>query len=322
MKKITEYLTKYKYDDIDNIIISECNIDLYSKTPYFEFNNNLYESLGIFNGCKEITEYIFKKLKNNLNDTELLIDISKLNCNNKFFKECYLHINYNSKYIEGEAGYISSDGHEDYNEIRYDSENKIFKFIEIIIYLDKDHIDNIYSLIMHELIHAYDDYIHIKKSGFDYSLYNRSKKQNSNIISKHNEDESLIETVCKDILYRLFKDEQTAYIGQLNGELKNKEYKDIKDVIKDLSETNIYWNYKQIYINYHNILKSKKYIEQFCNIYRKLNNTSKSNESIIKELNNRFNKFWKKFINHIYQIANDKIIKEHIIDTNKKVINL
>lgn len=54
MKKITDCITKYKYDDIDNIIISECNIDLYCNTPYFEFNNNLYESLGIFNGCKEI----------------------------------------------------------------------------------------------------------------------------------------------------------------------------------------------------------------------------------------------------------------------------
>ena len=71
---------------------------------------------------------------------------------------------YDKKYENASGGYISSDGHDDYNEIRYDFNTKKFDFIEIILNFDKDNIDDIYSIIMHELIHAYDDYIHIKKS--------------------------------------------------------------------------------------------------------------------------------------------------------------
>jgi hypothetical protein len=52
-----------------------------------------------------------------------------------------------------------------------------------------------------------------------------------------------------------------------------------------------------------------------------LEKNKKSNESIIKELNNKFNKFWSKFINHIYHIVEDHLIKESYItkDSNKKI---
>lgn len=311
MKSLEKYIIEqnYNFDYIDKLIITECNIEYWKNSPVLMYGN-LLESLGIFNGCKEITKYIFDKLKENLGDNTIIINFPK-NVTNKFFDKCYLHVEYDKKYEAGSGGYISSDGHNDYNEIRYDSDQQIFDFIEINLELDENHINNIYSIIMHELIHAYDDYIHIKKSGFDYSLFNRNKKYDLDVISNnHKKNEDIIIQCCKDIIYHLFKDEQTAYIGQLNGELKDKKYDNIKDIIKDISQTSIYGNYKIIYANYHNIIKSKKYKEQFCDVYRQLNKNNKSNDSIIKELNNKFNKFWSKFINHIYHIATDHVIYE------------
>jgi len=318
IKKLTEYIKDQQFDDIDKLIISECNIETYKNSPVLK--HGILESLGIFKGCKEITEYIFNELKKHIGDSEIAIDITGIKADNKFFNSCFLHIKYGDEYEDGEAGYYSSDGHDDYNEIRYDIETEKFKFIEIELKIAKDYIDNIYSLIMHELIHAYDDYINIKKSGFNASLYQRNKRNKYQLVRVKKDDDNLITQVFKDFMYLLSKSEQTAYIGQLNAEIKG-TYSNIKDVINDLKNTNIFFNYKQIKLNFNAITKNKKYLSKFCDIYRQTYDNKKSNESIIKELNNKYNKCWKKFINHLYHIAEDHLIKENYnhIDVNKRI---
>ena len=318
-KKLTEYIIAQQFDDIDKLIISECNIETYKNSPVLKYG--ILESLGIFRGCKEITEYLFNKLKENIGKQELSIDITHLKAENKFFNFCFLHIKYDDKYENGEAGYYSSDGHDDYNEVRYDTINEKFKFIEINLIFSKEHIDNIYSLIMHELVHAYDDYIHIKKSEFVASLYERDKRAKYQLVRVKNKNDDIIIQVFKDFMYLLNKSEQNAYIGQLNSEVKG-TYKNIKDIINDLKNTSIFFNYKQIKLNFNAIIKNKKYLNQFCEVYRQTYETKKSNESIIKELNNKYNKCWKKFINHLYQIAEDHLIKENInhMDSREKIM--
>ena len=318
-KKLTEYIIAQQFDDIDKLIISECNIETYKNSPVLKYG--ILESLGIFSGCKEITEYLFNKLKENIGKQELSIDITHLKAENKFFNFCFLHIKYDDKYENGEAGYYSSDGHDDYNEVRYDTINEKFKFIEINLIFSKEHIGNIYSLIMHELVHAYDDYIHIKKSGFGASLYERDKRAKYQLVRVKNKNDDIIIQVFKDFMYLLNKSEQNAYIGQLNSEVKG-TYKNIKDIINDLKNTSIFFNYKQIKLNFNAIIKNKKYLNQFCEVYRQTYETKKSNESIIKELNNKYNKCWKKFINHLYQIAEDHLIKENInhMDSREKIM--
>ncbi len=124
-------------------------------------------------------------------------------------------------------------------------------------------------------------------------------------------------------MYLLNKSEQNAYIGQLNSEVKG-TYKNIKDIINDLKNTSIFFNYKQIKLNFNAIVKNKKYLDKFCEVYRQTYETKKSNESIIKELNSKYNKCWKKLINHLHQIAEDHLVKENYnhIDSNKKIIVL
>ena len=318
IKKLNEYILDKQFDDIDKLIISECNIESYKNSPVLKFG--ILESLGIFKGCKEITEYIFNELKKNIGEQEIAIDITGITADNKFFNSCFLHIKYGDEYENDEAGYYSSDGHDDYNEVRYDTETEKFKFIEIELKFSKEHIDNIYSLIMHELVHAYDDYINIKKSGFEASLYKRNKHNKYELVKVKKDDDDIIIQVFKDFMYLLDKSEQKAYIGQLNTEIKGK-YNNIKDVINDLKKTTIFFNYKSIKLNFNAITKNKKYLNQFCDVYRQIYDSKKSNESIIKELNNIYKKKKKKFINHIYHIAEDHINEGCYItkDSNKKI---
>lgn len=310
MKKLQSYIIESQFDDIDKLIIAECNIESYKNSPALKYG--ILESIGIFNGCKELTEYIFTQLKNNIDEQELKIDVSDIKCNNKFFDLCFLHIKHEDNLKDAEAGYYSSDGHSDYNEIRYDVEAEKFKFIEIVLKFSKYNIDSLYSLIMHELIHAYDDYIHIKKYGFESSLYMRNERNKYHLVKVKNENDSAITQVFKDFMYFLNKSEQTAYIGQMNTEISG-TYDNIKDIINDLKETSVFFNYKLIKLNFNAIVNNKKYNEQFCDIYRKTYDTQKTNESIIKELNNKYNKCWKKFINHLYHIAEDHLLKNESI---------
>ena len=85
MKKIKEYISEqnYNFDYIDNLIITECNIERYKNFPILMYGN-LLESLGIFNGCKEITKHIFDYLKDHLGETEMVIDFPN-NVSNDFF---------------------------------------------------------------------------------------------------------------------------------------------------------------------------------------------------------------------------------------------
>ena len=318
MKNLQSYIIESGFDDIDKLIIAECNIENYKDSHALRYG--ILESLGIFRGCKEITEYIFNELKANIDQQELKIDITNIKADNKFFDLCFLHNKCDDSYRDTEAGYCSSDGHNDYNEIRYDVENEKFKFIEIVLKFSKSHIDDIYPLIMHELIHAYDDYIHIKKSGFDSSLYKRNEKNKYNLVKIKKETDDVLTQVFKDFTYFLNKSEQTAYIGQLNTEITGK-YNNIKDIINDLKGTFVFFNYKLIKLNFNAIVNNKKYSERFCDVYRQIYDTKKSNESIIKELNNKYNKCWKKFINHLYHIAEDHLIKEAFItkDTRSRI---
>lgn len=337
MKTLNEYvsLKNYNFDYIDNLIITEYNIDENKNRPIIRYGNYLYESLGIFNGCKEITTYILEQIKNNIDEPGIYVFMNKIKNvpkENQFFNSCAVFFNINDKYDNNEyAEYIpanlsdkNKDNINDYNINRWIEEEKKFSFIEINLYFSKKHINNIYSLIMHELIHAYDDYIHIKNSGFNYSLISRNYKLKTNKIDHHNENESDIEYICKEIIYSLWDHEKLAYIGQLNGEITG-QYDNIKDVINELKKSPIYQRYKQLYSNYHIISKSKKYLNNFCDTYRSLENSNLSNDKIIKKLYLQFNKFWKKFINHIYQIAQEHIIiKESYItrDSRKKIIEL
>ena len=63
------------------------------------------------------------------------------------------------------------------------------------------------------------------------------------------------------------------------------------------------------------ILQNKKYLNNYCEVYKSITNTQKSNNKIIKELENNLNKYWKKVINHVYLVLIENSINENKIST-------
>ena len=97
MKTFTELVTFKNFDYVDEQVIKHYMI-------HCGFNNTLkyytFESLGIFNGCKNIVNYI---IKNYNNDKELHINVSDIKgLQNKFFDK--INIYFTSNDIEGING--------------------------------------------------------------------------------------------------------------------------------------------------------------------------------------------------------------------------
>jgi hypothetical protein len=116
---------------------------------YFD---RVFESHGIFNGCEELSNYITKRIVNQLNKnkmTELVIKNSEVDLEVKFFDE--LIINYKIGNIKTTEGEIS-----DSNEINLIIPDN-YKFLDIK------------RCLMHELTHKYTNYWMSKhgKSLFD-----------------------------------------------------------------------------------------------------------------------------------------------------------
>lgn len=98
----------------------------------------------------------------------------------------------------------------------------------------------------------------------------------------------------KDIIYYLDKNEQSAYISQLNQVLKNKKFEDTKDLIKYLNKnSNTYYNYKLIFELFHD----EEYINKLIELGLK--------KSSINKLKKKSHEAWNKIVNHLYHILED-----------------
>lgn len=317
MKKFTELISLKNFDYIDEQVIKHYTI-------HCGFNETLnyytFESLGIFNGCKNIVNYIIKNYNNN---KELHINVSDIkNLPNKFFDE--INVYFSSNEIEGIngsyiAGYDDDKENEKYQESRWNDNLKIFNFIDIQIY-NYDNIDEsaLAEILTHELTHAWDDWI-LRKNGYSFRDKTLIKnKSNEEILNKvantikalgiravlDNDYEELNNIKEKKkyvghlklLFYYLDKFEINSFIAQMNGSLYNKKFNDIKQCMTYIKEKSpVYYNHKIIYEFLHNercvdILKSIGVSNKLLNKYKSI-----SDKAI------------KKIINHMYLICADHI---------------
>lgn len=318
MKDLKEYINKLYFDLLDEQLINHCNI-------YYAFNKEgfteyfTFESLGLFNGCKEIVNYII----DHINDNESKLEIYSNNIKsltNKYFNKLILIKDSNSqKSINGfyQSGYIDDNKNSEYDEQRWNKEKQIFNFISITLFnIDNSSENEIAEILTHELIHSWDDYIlHLKsnsslrnksnsslKKEFDKILENiRNKKvwcilsgdyeKSKEIEQKENEFESYI----LQLIYYLKHFEINAYIGQINAILRNKKFESINEAVDYIiKKSPSYNNYKYIYDIAFN---------DNDNLFIKYG-ASKSQLNQIRKLSNNA---WKKIINHTYHICVDNL---------------
>ena len=284
MKSIEEYLNEIinrkdpEYDWLDECILNQLGI-------YYKFNLDpitvsIVESKGRFPNQKQIVNKI-------LNEIDSSQDVSIVKIDNSIVDQIYLHFK-TEKDSDFYCEYIvDSKLYDDYNLVRWDNDNKRYKFAEINIVnytTSKKHLE---EFLYHETQHLWDDY----QSMIHKNIPLSDKVKNS-LDTKFNN--SNIDKTLKDILYYTNDYEISAYISQMNGLFNDKKFDDIKDAFNEIIYPNpIYQNYKWIYYALYN----DKYVDMLSNVGIK-----KSEISNMKKIIKRK---WNKIINHAYHICGE-----------------
>ena len=129
--------------------------------------------------------------------------------------------------------------------------------------------------------------------------------------------------LVKAINYIFIKFETHAYIVQIRGEI-NKKFANLSDAFDFLENKSRIWNQlKIVKNNLECILQNNKLSNKYCETFRNITNSNKTNEHILKELEYKKDKYWNKIINHIYLLLLDNSIQENNLTTcpsSRKII--
>lgn len=277
-----------------------------------EFKNDdiIYEKYGEYDGCEELSEYIYQKLKdNNFKSIEINHEEVK-NIDNIVFDKLYIMfkesdediINYRIPSKYDKQILIDNGFNENYKEYSIiDKNTNRFKYCLIVLYTTSFRNTKIKSILNHELNHMFADYniqIHGLKTFFDLfnnESYKRTKEYNQH---KH----PLRASQLENALYLMNEYEKNAFISQLCLEIReikesDKYYRDGK-----LDANKVYYMVQQL-----DIYQAYMNIANFINDYDNDALTKNEKNEIVKEWYNIYNENLN--INQIFKKLKSKFIR-------------
>lgn len=292
----------------------------------FTYDNIINERFGEYDGCGELSEYIYQKLKdNNFNSVEINYEEVK-NIDNIVFDKLYIMfkesdeniINYIIPNKYDKQILIDNGFNENYKEYSIiDKNTNRFKYCLIVLYTESFRNTKITSILNHELTHIYNDY-KLQQKGlksffelFNNLSYKRIKEYNQH---KHPLRASQIEHA----LYLMDGYEKNSFISQLCSE--------IREIKKSYGKNNNEIDANKMYniIQNLDIYKAYMNIANFINDYDNDALTKNEKNEIVKEwyniyhedlsLNQIFKKLKSKFIRtkqKIESIIPKKIAEEY-----------
>ena len=300
MKTLNDYIinTEICEDILNRLYVHIC--------VEFKLEHNAYpyivESLGKFDNAGLVVKHIIDTLKNNFESQT--IDCSKFNV---FFFFFYVKIDESAKGLCSYCGLKN-----DVLNIKIMGDENVFT----------KNIDTYIKLIVHELVHAYEDYNRKKNTGKGIFDFLNAKYTNSfNNVNSPNEVKMWLGR-CN---YFLNDHERNAYLSQLESDIesifKNDHitieefnYTKFKDKLKETSIWKEYFKISAFILKLCNTDWNdvqKQYVEDMWN---DLYNEKRTFNQIKKELYNNWQKFEKKFEQLV-----PKIICRYI-DTNLKEV--
>ena len=316
MKSLNEYIellkndikthhhdTSYNeyYDDVDLHILFECQNKFRNEYnhPEYKIYGDIFEAHGIFDKSREFASFMTKFLKEFITDYEdhsilfMCNDIPELK--NKYFDTIYLNFdgNFSDNEIKGE--YDQTNAEERFLDDRFE-----YMTISLNKNIDKE---KIYKTIEHELNHAYTD---LQKLIHNSNSLEIDSIKNEYHLLNYDDSDTEFDKRIKDICYLLDKYEQSAYIAEFDGILGDKKYNNIQDAFNKIYDSKLYKQVKE----FEKIIKSedKILLRAICNSYHKIYPEKRYNdEKILSILNKKWNHFWDKFINHVYQCVCDHV---------------
>ena len=191
----------------------------------------------------------------------------------------------------------------------YNEDVHKLEYVEIVINVNED--DNeLQRKIEHELTHAFEDYN--RKVFFSKSLreildenYIKAIKKMSNMNNKLEEIQSA------RFIHYLNKQEINANMGAFEAALHNKKFDKYEDGMKLIKATNTYKHYEDLAEVLELMIEKKlekEVIDDICNCLRSYDEyKNHTNSQIIKSLENRLRKFFKKFNKMIPKLVYDKL---------------
>ena len=300
MKSLLQYIIESKLEE--NIL----NRIYFHTCVEFKLNNSLYpyivESLGKFDNAGKVVKHIINALKGNFESQT--IDCTD---DNVYFK--YINITLNT----------DANGYGSYLKFRDDT-----LYVELGAKKEyfAENIDRYTKLLIHELLHGYEDYNRIKRTGKGIFAYYNDKYKNSFANLNSIIDVRMWLSRCN---YFLNDQERNAYLSQLETDIESLfkndhiniedfNYTEFKNKLKSTSIWKEYFKLSIFILKLKNSKFSNEQKEYVENTWSKLYNENKTFNKIIKELYANWEKFEKKFEQLV-----PKIICNYI-DTNLKEV--
>lgn len=307
MKSLSEYnLCKL----LKNNLISHIEIDDYFLGLADMY---MYERHGSFNNSLQIAEFIYDNMCKNIDENEIDIDISQFNT---FIKLVYLTM-FDGNEVQGAYDMLDNDT----------------MFMDMFInrsQYEKDH-ENIIRTIIHEMLHAYEDYNLQNNTGKSISsLVDNSYRQATKYVNYEHDNNVKIISRC---IYLFNEQEQHAYFSQLRQDITNiinnnnirlRQPDRYKIIVDKLSDTFIWKKYAELAIFVINI---DNVDERTISNYNKFIKKNFNNELNVKNWNDfkknikkQYKKFKNRFDKLIPKIIFDVLSEEISESQNKKII--
>lgn len=262
-------------------------------------------------GIPEEIRQIIYNISDKINNDEPNIK-DKYECHFQQYKinNIYLVLKHES-YIE--ASYL-------YEKTNYDN-----RTIYIEAKWDFDYyksIEKLFQLILHELVHAYEDFSRYDDNDILLKYLNDDKyKKSYNNINNTNKYKKIISR----LIYFFNETERNAYISRLESDIEsiinkhndwNKIYHDTKLFISELKNIDIWKSYFEFDDILYKVQIDKHYCDLLRYAYNDMFNDNKSNKDIINIIKVKFNKFKNKFEQLV-----PKIFFEKLPDNNDRTIS-
>ena len=224
---------------------------------------NLTESAGLYDGIEDLCKFLSNKIKAH-QEREFDITYSNTELSDKsniFFKNIILRCERSNKY-DNDGEYVLN------RDIDYDDSTKLFNCVVINLYLTLKHNQTaVYSILLHELTHAWDDYNGFLKKSSPLNKINHYK----NILNAL--DGSGAKKILGQILYYITPSEVNARMAELSGVINDNM--NPQEALQEIKKSSIYQNY----INIGKWVKAiyddkidKKFISELCNEYNSVYN--------------------------------------------------
>lgn len=286
MKKLSDYIEEFNIIEnyIDYSILQHLAIE-YKYNHLYSRNRLILERYGIYDGCESLAKYITDKILKNGLDNQYKFTKDEL----KGFKNIF----FNNLIIDIDSSENKGGEYFDNDELTNDL---LFDEVWINLYVQENHKSLILETIMHELTHAYNNYMMILKNDDNY-IKTSSSLLYQNITNTNTDSNN--EFFLKKALYLLLGYEQNAFFSQIKAELsKHKEkIKTPLDALQILKKSNVYKAYIRLnneISDYMNDKLSDDEIKEIEDLYYNITNKKETANKIFKKLKALSNKTLKK----------------------------